>query len=168
MTTAVATSSLNLDWMPLELRPLVTAFTDPQMVSLILYGEARSEPVQGIVAIGCVIRNRVRKPGWWGHDFKSVCAAKLQFSCLTPNGGAGNYKRVVTFAEKLASGVQITNERERQCVWIAHGIVGDYVIDLTKGSCHYHVAAMTPRPQWAMGHVPVVQVGSHVFFNDVK
>ena len=156
------------DWLPLELRPLVDKLTDAQIVALVLYGEARSEPVQGIVAVGNVIRNRVRKPGWWGHDFKGVCTAKQQFSCLNPIGGAGNYKRVVAFAQKLAGGTQITNERERQCVWVAHGIVGDYAIDQTKGSTHYHVAAMQPRPAWAMGHAPVAQIAAHVFFNDVK
>lgn len=159
---------MNLDWLPLEMRPLVEKLTDAQTVALILYGEARSEPVQGIVAVGCVIRNRVRKPGWWGHDLKSVCVAKQQFSCLTPNGGAGNYKRVFAFAGKLAGGTQITNERERQCVWVAHGITGDFVIDVTQGSTHYHTATLQPRPNWAMGHVPVVQIGGHVFFNDVQ
>lgn len=166
MTATVA--PLNLDWLPLEMRPLVEKLNDAQTVSLILYGEARSEPVQGIVAVGCVIRNRVRKPGWWGNDFRSVCLAKLQFSCLFPNGGAGNYKRVVTFAEKLAGGTQITNERERQCVWIAHGIIGDFVIDNVQGSTHYHTVNLTPRPAWAMGKTPVAQHGGHVFYNTVK
>ena len=156
------------DWIPLELRALVDTLTDAQLVTLILYGEARSEPVQGIVAVGCVIRNRVRKPGWWGKDFKSVCLAKQQFSCLFPQGGAGNYKRVVTFAEKLASGKQITNERERQCVWVAHGITGDFVIDTVSGSTHYHTLNLSPRPNWAMGHAPAAQIGGHVFYNDVK
>jgi hypothetical protein len=75
---------------------------------------------------------------------------------------------VLAFAEKLAGKKQITNELERQCVWIATGIVGDYVIDQTKGSTHYHTRNLNPRPAWAMGHAPVVQIAGHVFFNDVK
>lgn len=159
---------MNLDWLPVDLRALVEPFTDAQIVSLVLYGEARSEPVQGIVAVGNVIRNRVRKAGWWGHDFKSVCLQKQQFSCLFPSGGEANYKRVLAFAQKLASGSQITHERERQCVWVAHGIVGDYVIDNTKASTHYITATLTPRPKWAEGQTPAVQIGAHVFYNSVK
>ncbi len=156
------------DWLSPELRKAVDQLTDAQIVALVLYGEARSEPVQGVIAVGNVIRNRVRKAGWMGHDFKSVCTAKLQFSCLTPIGGAGNYKKVLQFAEKLAAKTQITNELERQCVWIATGIVGDYVVDQTKGATHYHTRNLTPRPKWAMGHVPVTQIAQHVFYNSVK
>lgn len=157
----------SLDWLPLEMRAFAEKLDPAQTVALVLYGEARSEPVQGIVAVGCVIRNRVRKPGWWGHDFKGVCLQSQQFSCLFPNGGAGNYKRVVAFAQKLASGLQITNERERQCVWVAHGIIGDFVIDVTQGSTHYMTATLVPRPEWAQGHTPVVQIGAHAFYNNV-
>lgn len=158
---------MTLDWLPAELRPFVEPASDAQIVALVLFGEARSEPVQGIIGVGCVIRNRVRKPGWWGTDFKSVCLAPKQFSCLFPAGGAANYARVLAFAKKLQDGTQITNARERQCVWIAHGIVGDYVIDATKGSTHYHTLATIPRPTWTNGHPPTVQIASHVFYANV-
>lgn len=156
------------DWLQPELQKAIDALTDAQIVALVLYGEARSEPVQGIVAVGSVIRNRVRKPAWWGRDFKGVCLADHQFSCLNPIGGAGNYKKVVAFAEKLANKTQIINAQERQCVWIALGIVGDYVIDPTKASTHYHTRNLVPRPAWTKGEAPAVQISNHVFYNSVK
>lgn len=163
------------DWLPLELRPLVDKLTDAQVVALVLYGEARSEPVQGIVAVGNVIRNRVKadlgndgKPDWWGEGYRGVCLKSWQFSCLHPKGGEGNYKRVLAFAGTLASKQPITNDRERQCIWVALGITGDYALDNVKASTHYHVAALTPRPDWAMAHTPAAQVGGHVFYNTVK
>lgn len=156
------------DWLSVDLKPFIDKCDDAQIVALVLYGEARSEPVQGIVAVGSVIRNRVRKPGWWGHDFKGVCTHDHQFSCLNPIGGKANYQRVLAFADKLANGTQIIHPRERQCVWIAHGIIGDYVIDPTKASTSYHTAALNPRPQWALGKTPAAQVGGHVFYNNVS
>lgn len=163
------------DWLPPELRKLVDVLTDAQLIALVLYGEARSEPVQGIVAVGCVIQNRVdadlgndKKPDWWGEGFRGICLKAWQFSCLHPKGGEANYTKVLAFAAKLAAKTPITNALERQCVWVGYGIAGDYVIDVTKGSMNYHTATLTPRPSWAMGHTPIVQHGRHVFYNDVK
>lgn len=163
------------DWLQPELRKLVAALTDAQIVALVLYGECRSESLQGVVAVGCVIRNRVKadlghdnKPDWWGEGYRGVCLKPWQFSCLNPVGGEGNYKKVLAFAERLAAKAHITNDLERQCVWVAYGVVGDYAIDVTKGSNHYHTAALTPRPKWALGHDPAFQIGRHVFYNDVK
>lgn len=163
------------DWLTPDLKKHVDALTDAQIVALVLYGEARSEPVQGVIAVGCVIRNRVKvdlhndkKPDWFGEGYKGVCIAPWQFSCLNTVGGAGNFKKVLAFAERLAAKTPITHALERQCVWVGYGIVADYAADPTKGSLHYHTATMTPRPKWAMGHAPAVQIASHVFYNDIK
>lgn len=165
----------SLAWLPEEMRELVTKATEAQIVSLVLYGEARAEPVQGIVAVGCVIRNRVKadlhndkKPDWWGEKYSGVCTAPWQFSCLTPKGGEKNYKAVLALANRMVSGLPVNGEHERQCIWIAHGIIGDYALDNVKASFHYHSASMIPRPKWAQGHTPVTQIGAHVFYNDVK
>lgn len=163
------------EWLAPDLRKAVDTLTDAQIVALVLYGEARSEPVQGVIAVGCVIRNRVKvdlnndkRADWWGEGYKGVCIAPWQFSALNVAGGAGNYKKVLSFAERLAAKTPITHGLERQCIWVAHGIVGDYAVDITKASKWYHTATLTPRPKWAMGHVPVVQISAHVFYSDIK
>ena len=40
--------------------------------------------------------------------------------------------------------------------------------DNTQGSTHYHVATMVPRPAWAKGVTPTIQIGSHTFYAGVK
>lgn len=159
---------MTLDWMPSEIRPLVETATEPQRVAATLWAEARSEPVQGIIAVANVIRNRYQHPGWWGQDPSDVVTKKAQFSCWTPAGGAGNYKRLLGLMQQFAAGTPITDPGVRECIGIAHLLLGDYLRDNTKGADHYHTATLTPRPAWAMGHTPVIQVGSHVFYADIQ
>lgn len=159
---------MNLGWLPDEMRPLVEKATEPQRLSATLWAEARSEPVQGIIAVANVIRNRYSKPGWWGSDPSSVCLAPNQFSCWTPAGGERNYQRLLSVMKQFAGGETITEPGLRECIGIAHLTLGNYLRDNVKGSFHYHTATLTPRPKWAKGKVPAVQVASHVFYNDVK
>ena len=59
--------------------------TDPLAVmALTMAAEARSDGPAGMGAVGCVIRNRVEHPGWWGRDWLGVCLAPWQFSCWNP------------------------------------------------------------------------------------
>lgn len=160
--------TLDLNWLPAEMKFLVDAVTEPQRVAACLYGEVRSEPVQGIAAVANVIRNRVNKGGWWGDTYSTVVMAPHQFSCWAPSGGEGNYKKLLSLMEQFAAKKEITDPGARECIGIAHLVMGNYLRDNTKGSFHYHVATMTPRPKWAMGHAPVTQCAKHVFYNDVK
>jgi len=162
---------VKLDWLEPEMQKAIEALTEPQRVAVVLYGEARSESLLGLVAVGCVIRNRVKadlhgdsKPDWWGEGYSDVVTRPWQFSCLSPKGGVPNYRKVVKFARRLTDKTPITDAKEKQCIWIAHGVIGDYVIDITKGADHYHTAMLMPRPRWARGKDPVVQQGAHVFY----
>ena len=162
---------MTLDWLPDDMRPLVEKVTEAQRVAATLWAEARSEKVEGIIAVANVLRNRVKadlgndgKADWWGEDYSGVCLARKQFSCWTPNGGQRNYDRLLGFMQLLTAGTPITDPGQRECIGIAHLITGDYLRDNTQGSNHYHTAALTPRPSWAKGHTPAVQVGAHVFY----
>lgn len=53
-------------------------------VAATIWGEARGESYEGKLAVGCVIRNRVESPGWWGRDWTSVSARR---SGSSPAGG---------------------------------------------------------------------------------
>src|SRR5690242_18442970 len=48
-----------------------------------VWGEARGEAYEGMLAVAWVIRKRVDEPGkdWWGDDVVSVCTHPFQFSC---------------------------------------------------------------------------------------
>lgn len=153
-----------MSWLEPDLKAAIDAMTEPQRVALVLFGEARSEPVEGIIAVGCVIRNRVKRQSWFGHTYSEVVTKTRQFSCLHPEGGAENYRDVLSFAKRLAEKQEISSVRGRECIWIAHGLIGEYVRDTVKGSDHYHTATLQPRPKWAQSHVPVIQIGHHVFY----
>jgi hypothetical protein len=162
---------MTLDWLPADLRPLVASATEPQRVAATLWAESRSEKVEGIIAVANVIRNRVQadlgkdgKPDWWGEGYSGVCLAPHQFSCWTPAGGQRNYDRLVTLLQQFVAKTPITDPAVRECIGIAHLIMGDYLRDNTHGATHYHVATMTPRPKWAKGHTPAIQISAHVFY----
>lgn len=166
---------MKLDWLEPDLRAALEAMTETQRVSLVLAGEARSEPIEGIVGVASVIKNRVTadlghdgKPDWWGEGFSDVVTRPWQFSCLHPKGGPRNYKRVVQIAKQFASKQPVTDPLIRQCVLVAHGIVGDYLVSNVGAATHYHTVSLTQKPKWAEGHTPVKKIASHYFYAGIK
>uniref|UniRef100_A0A6M3J8R3 Putative cell wall hydrolase n=1 Tax=viral metagenome TaxID=1070528 RepID=A0A6M3J8R3_9ZZZZ len=142
------------------------ALTDLQALLLTMWGEARGEPVEGRIAVGCVVRNRMRKSG---RGAKSICLAKSQFSCWWTWGGQSNYTAVMDWAWKLGlGGVEPAGTVLDECAWLAQGLLGNRLRDRVKGATHYYSpAAMVPLgsvPGWAKGKTPVAEVGGHLFF----
>lgn len=145
--------------------------SETQILAVTLYGEARSEPVEGVIAVASVIRNRVNadlgndgKADWWGEGFKGVCLARRQFSCWAPEGGPGNFAKVEALVTKLSAGDAVTDARYIECAWIATGVIKGWCRDTVKGATHYHTVQMIPRPSWAQALVPVTQVRNHLFY----
>lgn len=56
---------------------------DPHVETLArtIIGEARGQSYLDMLAIACVVRERVQRPGWWGRDVAGVCRAPRQFTC---------------------------------------------------------------------------------------
>lgn len=137
------------------------ALSDTQALAVTIWGEARSESLDGKVAVGNVVRNRMATRS---ATVKAICLADRQFSCWNQDGSA-NHHRVVQAAEQL-----LTPDRPmfdaslRECLFIAQGIVGGALTDNVFNATHYFVAAMKPPPMWASGHTPVATIGAHVFF----
>lgn len=128
-----------------------------------IYGEARGELYGGRVAVGCVVRNRVRfdlwgdaKPDWWGEGYEGVCWKPSQFSCW--NEGDPNHA--------LVRGASASERNFRECLSIAEDIVMDGIADITFGSTHYHTVEADPI--WGIGKTPVVKIGKHFFYNDIE
>ena len=46
-----------------------------------MWGEARGEGYNGLVAVGWVIQNRCERGGWFGNTIREVCLKPYQFSC---------------------------------------------------------------------------------------
>ncbi len=139
---------------------------DPDMLSEVevlartLYGEARGEELAGIEAVASVILNRVafakrRGRYWWGNDVKSVCLKPAQFSCW--NEADPNRKRLLALNPR--------DPAYRLCKRIAKRAVAGELPDQTDGATHYHTHAVDPF--WARGHVPVAEIGNHLFYKNI-
>lgn len=151
---------------------IVAALTDPQLLTLTLYGETRGEPIEGQIAVGCVIRNRVQI-GRWGASYAKVCLAPWQFSCWRPEGGRDNYETVIEAAQMLAKSTTLPDDALlRQCAWVAQGVIGAWILDTVREATHYYApAAMVPAgsvPKWAINLTPVAKKGQHLFFAGVR
>lgn len=147
-----------------ELRTFLAPLPDEAIHALTLYGEARGEPIEGIIAVSCAIRNRAQDAKHrWGTTYREVCLQKAQFSCWAPVGGAANHQAVLEAAALLIRKDKAPALLE-QCAWVALGVGQNAIFDNVKGSNHYHVASMTPRPSWAQAHVPTIQKGHHAFY----
>lgn len=118
-----------------------------------LWGEARNQSDGGMKAVACVVLNRVKDPGWWGHDIPSVCLKPSQFSCWNKDDPNLPKLEAVTAADPVFT----------KCLQIAHLAVGGALIDITGGSTHYYERHLKP-PKWAIGLSPNVTRGDHLFF----
>lgn len=134
------------------------------VLALTLHHEAAGEGARGMVAVGCVIRNRAAW-GRWGATIREVCLAPKQFSCWMKSGGVENFGALVLHADALRH-----TKRPRsmtKAFEVAANILGD-VPDVTLGADHYYApAAMDPPgrvPSWARGKTPTTTIGRHLFF----
>jgi len=150
--------------------------TDFDALCLTLFGEARGEPVEGVIAVGCVIRNRLLTPRRFGSTIKAVCHARAQFSCWWRFGGMQNYERVYAMARAILELRELPlgpayRPIYQECCFIGEGIIGSQLRDRVKAATHYYApAAMVPRgrvPDWADGLSPSAKVGGHLFFAGV-
>lgn len=136
-------------------------------LAVTLFGEARGESPDGMVAVAQVILHR-RASGRWGPSVNSVVGARLQFSCWWPQGGESNFTRVLSVAQRVREGRVVPELHP--CLWVAAGVLdGAWSRDLVAGATHYLTRDLwlsTP-PKWARGVVPVATVGSHVFLAGV-
>lgn len=146
---------------------------DLNTLALTLYGESRGEPIEGIIAVGCVIRNRVNtdlnhdnKPDWWGEGYEGVCLAKLQFSCW--NKFDPNYPLLMNLQDKLEDNIDITDKFFKECNWVAQGIISEDILDITQGATQYLTLALfnsKHKPDWAKNAQLEVVKGNQVFLN---
>lgn len=127
-----------------------------QIMARTVYGEARNQPWQGLVAVAEVIRNRAAKPSWWGTDISTVCGKPYQFSCWNLN----DPNRLVI--------LDATFDELRQAI-AACLFVLSTKSNITNGATSYHTLE-TPKgtkvwpPDWAKEMTKVAVVGSHVFY----
>jgi N-acetylmuramoyl-L-alanine amidase len=160
-------------------RAVLDKLTGEQAIALTLYGEARGETVEGVVAVGCVIFNRL-KTRRWGENFRQVVLQRWQFSCWEPKGGwddpsdadklSENYEEVMQMAHHLVNNRPIVGPAWTECLHVARGIQQGAFRDRVKGSTHYLTTSLLKAapPAWAKDRRPTVVVWNHAFFAGVR
>lgn len=137
------------------------ALSAEQVVAMTIWAEARAEPIEGEIAVGCVIRNRLLRPARFADTWKGVCLAKWQFSCWIPQGGEANYRGLMARCEACLKGLLPWPAQDR---WIAEGIISGAIEDRVAKANHYFASWMPKPPAWAAGVDPVAVIGTHRFY----
>jgi len=135
--------------------------TPTQVVAMTIWAEARAELIEGEVAVGCVIRNRVLRPKRFADTWAGVCLAKWQFSCWIPQGGEANYNMLMRRCETAQSGLAPWPPQQ---LWVAEGIISGAIEDRVATADHYYASWMPKPPAWAVGVQPVMVIGTHRFY----
>lgn len=124
------------------------------LLTMCIYGEARSESYEGKLAIGCVAMNRLTEGNWYGRNLREVLLKPLQFSCFNKNDP--NYPKL--FKPKANVWKDCF-----KAAWNSYSKLGD---DPTLGSTHYCRYTITPK--WVEQMKKMNQIGDHIFYKKPK
>jgi N-acetylmuramoyl-L-alanine amidase len=130
----------------------IEVFTDTFMLALAIYREARGEDLTGKVAVGCVIRNRVQHPSWYGRNWFAVITKPYQFSSF--NAGDRNSAVFGSAADRawqdsLAAALRV--------------MAG--VPDPTGGATFYFDQTLVNNPpKWASIYLHTADIGAFHFY----
>lgn len=144
---------------------ILTKLSPTEILGLTIIGEARGEPIEGQVAVGSVIRNRLHHNPKY-TNYNDVCLARNQFSCWNENDP--NYPFLLELAHRMIFGQVISDVYFSQCLWVAEGIADNKIADNTHGSQFYMTTELfnSNRPKWAT--IPINDPETHgrqTFFN---
>lgn len=131
------------------------------LLGLCLWGEARGEPVEGQTAVAWVVRHRVerRRSTYPGEILKP-----WQFSSF--NVSDPNRARIEELAGRSYADRSLT-PGWRQAYYVARGVIGDWLLDNSRGADHYCATALLRlpgAPSWADPAKQVAVIGHHTFF----
>ncbi len=125
-----------------------------------VWGEARGEGAEGMIAVAAVVLNRIRISRdlggrhWWGRDAVSVCRARAQFSCWNP--GDPNRAKLLAVDE--------SDPQFRLAQDIAADALSGALPDPTFGATSYKVADRPWPYSWGRLRLPLVVIGRHAFY----
>lgn len=144
--------------------------SDENYLFCTLFGEARGEPIEGIVAVANVIKNRAYSAQ---KTYKDVCLAPKQFSCW--NSDDPNYPKITKLLADAESGQAFNDPFIRQCLAVAKAVYEGDFRDNVKGSKNYvtlgryQIANARKDPKidgWITKMKPVATYGNHIFLVD--
>ena len=145
-----------------------------ELLTLVIFGEARGLDHCGRLAVGCVVRNRVMKNK---TNYKIEILKPYQFSCFNP--GDPNRELLERIAKKIEClkeeqnilTEEIFNRLDKtllgegalyDCYTCALAVMKGCQ-DITTGATHY-IATYWAMPEWIKGMRMTKIIGQHVFF----
>ena len=123
----------------------------PTLLAMLIWGEGRGTIMECKLAIGCVVRNRVNHPSWWGVGWYDVILKPWQFSCFNPSDPNRHKLKEPLKYDKF--------EVWEECCIAAFMVYEDLVEDYSNGATHYYSGTTTPS--WAMNKTPVKIIKNH-------
>lgn len=130
----------------------VKPFTDVFMVALCIYREARGEDMAAKIAVGCVIRNRVLHPSWYGKDWCEVITKKWQFSSFNlgePNSIVFGGPYDTAWRDSIDASVRVMQGEA----------------DPTGGATFYFDRSLDSKPpKWAAQYAHTADIGAFHFY----
>lgn len=150
------------------INPAFLNLSDAQLLALTIYGEARGETVDGQIAVGTIVLERVEHGGWYGSNIHEVCLKKYQFSCF--NEFDKGYGKILHIAENWDEAIA-TNFSLMGCHALAVGLLAGK-IPRTQALADSHAknylnptyAAPTKEKWLGKGMNIVATIGNHEFF----
>ena len=137
--------------------------SEPQIMALTIYGEARGETREGKIAVGSVILERVEHRPWDGKTLHEVCLMPYQFSCFLP--ADPNFKALKLIAEDWDTKIARSKVMS-ECYSIASGLMDGTIprtpIIAEKNVCQYKTKAA--KAAWADKMERVAVIGHHEFY----
>jgi hypothetical protein len=149
---------------------ILEGLTSGEALACTMLAEAGGDAIEGgssveeRIAVGCVVRNRLRIPKRFGDSLKAVCLQPKQFSCWNENDP--NRLHLLAVAYRLVTDQPRMDPLVEETLFLAEGIERGVILDRVKGATHYLTAALyrTNPPKWARGIRPAIRIGSQVFF----
>lgn len=132
--------------------------SDKALLSLCIYGEARGESTDGKIAVGWVIKERVKRNGWFGKGYQGVILKPYQFSCFLQ--ADPNYKKLLHIAEQWDEEMT-QNATLNNCYTIADGLIEDRIPAPFEAT---HYKTINCHASWAAKMVFVARVDHHDFY----
>lgn len=130
----------------------VLKLTPPLLFSTMLLREAENQKYHAILAAAISVRNRVQRPMWWGHDWRSVILCHDQYSSFNP----GNPRETVFLRG---------DEISFLCRGIAQSVYDGEVEDTIGGADSYFDRSIDKNPPaWAAKLEFVKNVGDFHFY----
>lgn len=141
---------------------MVQPVNDETALALTQLGEARSEGIEGMTAVGNTVMNRVRKKTWYGLTPLEVCLKHsrthkpvYQYSCWNIGDPNRDYMVDLPSSDPLYF----------QSLKIATNLINNLLKDNTNGATHYYSGNEVPF--WALGKMPCKTIGKLIFFNNI-